>query len=89
MQSVRFFHVTQSASVMSQEFEEHNDVNDTVATYKDCLDTKCPFHKKLGEHYHKVTLKEDLVMFWNLNISPHPIRFDAGKRPNRFIVEDK
>jgi hypothetical protein len=58
---------------MSQEFEEHPNVDDTVSTYKDCADKECPFHLKLGEHYHKITLKEDLVMFWDL--SYHRIRF--------------
>lgn len=74
---------------MSQEFEEHPNVDDVVSTYKDCADKECPFHLKLGEHYHKITLKENLVMFWDLGLSPHPIRFDAGKRPHRFEVEDK
>ena len=74
---------------MSQEFEEHPNVDDIVSTYKDCADKECPFHLKLGEHYHKITLKEDLVMFWDLSLSPHPIRFDVGKRPHRFEVEDK
>lgn len=74
---------------MSQEFEEHPNVDDIVSTYKDCADKECPFHLKLGEHYHKITLKEDLVMFWDLSLSPHPIRFDVAKRPHRFEVEDK